>query len=56
MRERTSSYHVRTLLRGYFATVVSHLAVVQVGAPALVGREYVSIIISMVFVGHVYET
>ena len=56
LRGRTGGYHARTSLRCYFATVVTYLVVVQVGAPVLEGREYVSIIISMVFVGYVYET
>ena len=50
MRGRTGGYHARTSLRCYFATVVTYLVVVQVGAPVLVGREHVSIIISMVSV------
>ena len=50
LRGRTGGYHARTSLRCYFATVVTYLVVVQVGAPVLEGREYVSIIISMVSV------
>lgn len=50
LRGRTGGYHAKTSLRCYLVTVVSYLLVVQIGASALVEREYISIIISIVSV------
>ena len=47
LRGRTGGYHAKTSLRCYLVTVASYLLVVQIGASALVEREYISIIISI---------